>query len=147
MELQSNAFQNGETIPQQYTCAGKNIHPPLQLLGVPEAARSLALIMDDPDAPRSTFDHWIVFNIDPTTTSIEQDSSPPGATQGKNGYGVGDYRGPCPPPGAPHRYSFRLYALDTALDLPALASKSDLEQAMQGHILVQAGLIGVYGRE
>lgn len=147
MEIISSVFQNEGTIPRRYTCAGLNVSPALLFSEVPAEAKSLALIMDDPDAPGGTFDHWILWNIDPSTTKIVENSRPDEAMEGQNGYGVGQYKGPCPPPGKPHHYFFKLYALDTVLDLPALSSKQTLEQAMQNRILAQAELIGMFARE
>ena len=144
MKLSSPAFENGEAIPVEYTCDGKNISPPLIISGVPENTKSLALIMEDPDAPLITFVHWLVWNIPPDTKEIskgENISYP----QGKNGFGKQRYGGPCPPFGT-HRYFFKLYALDTVLDLKEGAKKKDLLKAMSGHIIEETELIGVYGR-
>ena len=144
MKLTSAAFAHNESIPSKYTCDGTDINPPLAIEGVPAGAASLALIMDDPDAPVGTWDHWIVWNIPPQTTLIGEKSVP--GVQGKNGWGRSDYGGPCPPKGT-HRYFFKLYALDIKPDLKAGAPKAALEKAMQGHILAQTELIGLYQRK
>lgn len=144
MNISSSAFGHNESIPSQYTCDGADINPPLSISGVPDGVKSLALIMDDPDAPVGTWDHWIVWNIPPGLGSIVEDSVP--GIQGKNGWGRSDYGGPCPPRGT-HRYFFKLYALDRLIDLGSGASKAALEKAMQGHILAQAELIGLYQRK
>lgn len=147
--LSSSAFKEGDGIPTQYTCDGKNANPPLSWTGVPADAESLALIVDDPDVPVSSvpsgvFDHWIVFNIPPTATGIAASSAAQG-TYGANGSGAAAYTGPCPPD-KEHRYFFRLYALDATLPLQKGAAKADVISAMQGHILGQASLVGVYNR-
>lgn len=147
MHLTSSAFKEGGIIPSLYTCEGKNINPPLEISGTPSGAKSLVLIMDDPDVPKTVrpdgmFDHWVVFNIPPTTKKIAENSTPPG-TQGKNTKGQNQYFGPCPPD-KQHRYFFKLYALDKLLDLPAGATKKELEKAMDKHILAQSQLMGLY---
>ncbi|MCG8431435.1 MAG: YbhB/YbcL family Raf kinase inhibitor-like protein [Candidatus Omnitrophica bacterium] len=144
MQITSPEFAHNESIPGLFTCQGDDVNPALEISGVPEDARTLVLIMDDPDAPGVTWDHWIVWNIPAGTVGIEQDSVP--GEQGRNSWGRRDYGGPCPPSGT-HRYFFKLYALDTELSLSAGASKQELEQAMQGHILAQAELIGLYKKE
>ena len=140
MKLTSPAFTNQTIIPQKYTCQGKDINPPLTLSNIPQGTISLALIIDDPDAPMGTWNHWLIWNIKPTE-EIKEDSAP--GTQGKNSWGRNDYGGPCPPRGK-HRYVFKLYALDSSLDLPTGATKAELEKAMMGHILERAELLGVY---
>lgn len=147
----SSAFKEGTPIPPKYTCSGENLSPPLSWNGIPTAAKSLALISDDPDAPVGTWVHWVVYNIPPSRNGLEEGVPPkpelPGvALQGKNDFRKIGYGGPCPPPGKQHRYFFKLYALDIELDLPAGISKGDLEKAMQGHILAQGQLIGTYQR-
>ena len=127
-------------IPKKYTCQGEDINPLLKIEGIPQETVSLVLINDDPDAPGGTWDHWIVINIAPTQTIAE--NSVPG-TQGKNSWGRNDYGGPCPPSGT-HRYFFKLYALDTQLNLSEGASKKEVENAIKGHILEQTELIGLY---
>lgn len=147
MQLSSPAFQNNGIIPSKYTCEGKNIHPPLEIHHVPKEAKSLALIMDDPDVPAFVrpdrmYDHWILFNIPPDATKIEEGKTPPG-THGKNTSGKDRYIGPCPPD-AQHRYFFKLYALDVKLNLEAGCTKKELEKTMEGHIIAQTKLIGLY---
>ena len=151
MEIISAAFQNGETIPTQYTCSGQDISPALNWSGVPEGTQSFALIVDDPDAPGGTFTHWVIFNIPADTIELGEaiptsSELPSGALQGRNSFGRIGYDGPCPPPGTPHHYHFVLYALGRALDLPAGASNVQVLNAMQDHILAQAELVGIYKR-
>ncbi len=145
MILLSPAFENGGMIPKKYTCDGGNINPELRIEDIPETAKSLALIVDDPDAPRGTFTHWLMWNIDPRTTVIKEESVSPGATEGKNGRGNPGYTGPCPPSGM-HHYHFKLYALDATLNLPPGTSKTDLEAAINTHLIASAELIGLYAR-
>jgi len=147
MKLTSPAFQNGESIPQKYTCQGENINPPLLIEEVPEGAVSLVLIMDDPDVPSHIrtdcmYDHWVLFNLPSDLSLIEEDSLPP-CTVGKSTDGKNTYIGPCPPD-REHRYFFKLYALDRQLPLKEGASKREVEQAMQGHILAHTHLMGRY---
>lgn len=144
MKLTSPAFANNDIIPSEFTCDGADASPPLIISDVPSNAKSLALVMDDPDAPVGTWDHWVVFNIAPTTKEIPKGKEPKGA-DGRNSWGRTGYGGPCPPSGT-HRYFFKLYALDTILNLPEGATKKDLEKAMQGHIIAQAQLMGMYKR-
>lgn len=144
MKLTSPAFQDNGKIPDKYTCKGEDINPELKIEGLPEKTKTLALIMDDPDAPRGTWDHWILFNVQPTA-KIAENSVPPGAVQGKNSWGKNEYGGPCPPSGT-HRYVFKLYALDSPLDLDEKATKQDVENAMEGHIIAQAKLTGLYSK-
>lgn len=143
----SPAFDNGGIIPSAYTCEGKNINPPLVISDVPKGAKSLAIIMDDPDVPASVrpdkmYDHWVIFNILPNTQNIEK-GKPPQGIHGKNTGGKNQYTGPCPPD-REHRYFFKLYALDQMLDLHAGVAKSDVEGAMKGHILQETELMGRY---
>ncbi len=145
MTLTSPAFPEGLMIPAKYTCDGDNMSPPLKFSGVAPAAKSLALIVDDPDAPLGTWVHWLVWNIDPKTQSLEDGQIPIGAILGKTSFGKSGYGGPCPPLGA-HRYQFKLYALDTVLDLTHGADKSELEAAIKGHIIENASLTGRYNR-
>lgn len=140
MKLTSSAFAHNAPIPTKYTCQGEDINPPLSISDIPEGAISLALIVDDPDAPMGIWDHWLIWNIKPAN-QIEEDSSP--GIQGQNSWGRNDYGGPCPPSGT-HRYFFQLYALDLNLDLHNGATKTELENAIQGHIIEQAELIGLY---
>jgi len=144
MKISSSAFADGKSIPSKYTCDGADTSPPLSIEGVPPGAKSLALIMDDPDAPGGTFDHWIVWNIDPKTTAIAEGQSPKGIA-GRNGFGKDGYGGPCPPSGE-HRYYFKLYALDMTLNLPPSSKKADLEKAMKGHTLADGQMMGRYRR-
>jgi Raf kinase inhibitor-like YbhB/YbcL family protein len=151
IQLSSTAFKEGGAIPVAYTCDGKNISPPLSWASVPQSAQSLALIVDDPDAPSGTWVHWVVFNISPTLGSLSEGVSSSGSqdafgTPGTSSFRKSGYGGPCPPKGKPHRYFFKLYALDILLGLKSGASKTDVEKAMQGHILAQGQLMGTYGR-
>ena len=144
MRITSPAFENENLIPPKYTCDGKDISPRLELLDIPGETVSLALVMDDPDAPLGTFDHWVVWNIPPRTTVIEEGKEP-GGVQGRTGFRRKRYGGPCPPGGV-HRYFFKLYALDAMMDLPEGSSKRDLEKSMEGHIIAKAVLMGKYSR-
>jgi hypothetical protein len=146
MSISSPAFENNGTVPQKYTCDGSDINPPLKITGIPSSAKSMALIVDDPDAPAGIWVHWLVWNIDPGTPEIKENSVPSGAVQGLNDFRKKDYGGPCPPSGT-HRYFFKLYALDKRLDLKSGASKADLEKTMAGHIVGQAELVGLYSRK
>lgn len=145
MQLTSSAFTHNSRIPAKYTCDGANLNPPLAISGVPEGAKSLVLIVDDPDAPRGDFVHWTIWNISPETRQIAENSVPSGSVQGLTDFGKPGYGGPCPPFGE-HRYQFKLYALDAGLDLSPSAKKRDVERAMKGHILSQTILIGLYSR-
>jgi len=142
MIIRSPAFNHEETIPGKYTCTGQDMSPPLAFDGLPAGTVSLALIMDDPDAPNSTWDHWIVFNMPPSQTRIGEGGVPEGV-QGTNSWGRTGYGGPCPPSGE-HRYLFKLFALDTTLDLSEGAVKSDVLAAMDGHVLESTTLMGRY---
>jgi Raf kinase inhibitor-like YbhB/YbcL family protein len=147
MKLSSSAFLPAGSIPPKYTCQGSDISPPLEIEGVPSQAKSLVLILDDPDVPASVrkekmWDHWVVFNIPPATRFIPENTQPQGVP-GKNTDGGLDYQGPCPPD-REHRYFFKLYALDTDLALQPGATKAEVEQAMRGHILASAELMGKY---
>ena len=151
MTLTSPAFENGEQIPSRYTCEGNDISPPLNWSGAPEGARSLVLIIDDPDAPdpkapQRVWVHWVVYNIPPETKGLPENASSvglaPGIVLGENDFKKTDYGGPCPPVGR-HRYFHKLYALDTTLDLRK-ATKPEVEQAMKGHVLASTELIGKY---
>ncbi len=140
MKLTSPAFNHNESIPKKYTCQGEDINPPLNIDGVPDGTKSLALIIDDPDAPMKTWVHWVVFNI-PVQNKIDENSIP--GKQGYNDFRKKGYGGPCPPSGT-HRYFHKLYALDTVLNLNEGITKKELELAMQGHILAKTELIGLY---
>lgn len=142
MKLSSSAFGDGKGIPPAHTCDGADSIPPLDIAEIPTNAKSLALVMDDPDAPVGTWDHWIVWNIPTGTKKI---TGQPEGVPGKNSWGRTNYGGPCPPSGT-HRYFFKLYALDVMLDIPAGSDKSQLIKAMQGHIVATATLMGTYQR-
>lgn len=146
MRLSSPAFNYGNPIPKTYTCDGQNINPPLVTQDVLQDAKSLALIMDDPDAPMGTWVHWVLYNINPSTTEIAENSVPPGAIEANTSFNKPGYGGPCPPD-REHRYFFKLYALDTTLMADKIGDKEDLEKAMEGHILETGELIGVYDRK
>lgn len=145
MKITSREFKNNEKIPSKYTCEGEDVNPPLDFSGVPEDAKSLALIVDDPDAPAKTWVHWVVFNIPPDVTEIDEDTVPEDALLGRTDFGNKSYGGPCPPSGT-HRYFFKLYALDSMLDLESGASKQDVLDAMNGRIIEKAELIGIFTR-
>lgn len=146
LTLSSSAFRRGQTIPKRYTCDGENLSPPLSIAGIPEGTESLSLIVEDPDAPMGTWVHWLVWNIPPQFDEFPEGSFPPSALQGKNDFGEEEWGGPCPPPGPEHRYFFKLYALDTILELKKETNQPLLEEAMEGHILSQTELVGCYGR-
>lgn len=144
MEVSSD-FKDGERIPERFTCQGENINPRLELSGVPEEAKCLAIIMDDPDAPMGTFVHWVLWNI-PITEEIPEDAKDIGVDGAGTSSRAG-YHGPCPPPGhGPHRYFFKIYALDSMLDPEPGSGKKALEDAMQGHVLASAQLMGTFER-
>ncbi|MBN1521544.1 MAG: YbhB/YbcL family Raf kinase inhibitor-like protein [Candidatus Aureabacteria bacterium] len=140
MKLTSPEFQNNGLIPKKFTCQGEDVNPALVIEEIPQNAKTLVLIVDDPDAPAGTWVHWVVYDI-PVLSSIKEDSVP--GRQGVNDFGTGDYGGPCPPYGT-HRYFFRAYALDRALNLPQGKSKNDVLKVMQGHVLSQSELVGLY---
>lgn len=149
--ISSGAFGQGESIPEEYTCDGIDISPPLVLSGIPEGAKSIAIVMDDPDAPGRTFVHWVIYNIPAGTQQIAEavpvkDVLADGSRQGKSDFGRTGYGGPCPPPGKLHRFYFKAYALDTVLDMQPGASKQQLEKAMDRHVLAKTELMGRYGR-
>lgn len=150
MELISTAFASGGEIPARHTCEGADIAPPLQWTGVPDQAASLALIVDDPDAPdpaapQTTWVHWVLFDIPPSTPGLPEGGHPlpAGTHEGLNDWGRHGYDGPCPPVGR-HRYFFKLYALDQRLTALPRANKAAVEQAMRGHVLAHAELMGTY---
>ncbi len=145
MRITSPAFAHNGGIPAKYTCDGGDASPPLMLENIPGTAKSLALIVDDPDAPAGTWVHWVVWNIPAAAGEIRENSFPAGASQGKNSWGRNSYGGPCPPSGT-HRYFFKLYALDATLNLGADTTKKGLEKAMEGHVIARAELIGIYKR-
>lgn len=144
MKIESPGFENEGHIPSKYTCDGLNVSPRLEFADIPPGTVSMALVMDDPDAPMGTFDHWVVWNIPPQTRVVEEGKEPEGV-QGRTGFRREGYGGPCPPRGV-HRYYLKLYALDVRLDLKRGSSKRELERAMEGHILAQAVLMGRYAR-
>ena len=146
ISIKSPAFKNMEYLPVKYSGDGDGINPPLIFENVPSNAKSLVLIMDDPDAPVGTFDHWLMFNIPPKTKSIKEGEVPAGALKGKNSIEELNYVSPYPPAGKPHRYVFKLYALDTLLALKEGAGKNQIEKAMEGHIISQSSLTGLYKR-
>jgi Raf kinase inhibitor-like YbhB/YbcL family protein len=151
IELTSSAFRAGETIPKQFTGDGKNVSPPLWWDEPPAGTKSFALIGDDPDAPRGIWLHWVVYNLPADLRELAegvptQPTLPNGAKQGTNDFGKIGYGGPAPPKGKPHRYFFKLYALDTMLNLPPGATKEQLVQAMREHVLAEGELMGTYGR-
>jgi Raf kinase inhibitor-like YbhB/YbcL family protein len=152
LKLVSGAFGEGESIPAMYTCQGEDVSPPLSWSGVPDQAKSLALIVDDPDAPdprapKRTWVHWVLYNIPPDASGLLQgvdpEKLPPGTEEGLNDWGRTGYGGPCPPIGR-HRYFLKLYALDTELEGLSNPTKAQLESAMQGHVIAQAELVGTY---
>jgi len=145
MKITTTAFQEGGNIPSKFTCDGADANPPLRFEGVPAEAKSLALIVDDADAPGGLFTHWLVWNIDPTTTTVEENSAPANGVQGRNDFGKSGYGGPCPPSGT-HRYFFKIFALDRQLDLAAGSKRAQLDAQMRGHILAQGELMGRYSR-
>ena len=143
--LLSSAFEHGQPIPARHTCAGEDVSPPLSWSEAPREARSLVLIVDDPDAPGGSFTHWLAWAIEPLAGGLAEGQTAP--TEGRNDFGVVGYRGPCPPPGhGVHRYFFRLFALDTDLDLAAGSSRQELERAIETHALAVAELIGTSER-
>jgi Raf kinase inhibitor-like YbhB/YbcL family protein len=145
MKISSPDFADGAAIPARFTCDGQDINPALEISGVPSAAASLVLIVDDPDAPRGTWNHWLVWNIAPSTGKIAARSVPAGSVQGRTDFGTAKYGGPCPPSGT-HRYYFRLFALDVKLSLTAGADRKALDKAMADHVLASAELMGRYSR-
>lgn len=151
LEIKSPVFKEGGSIPLQYTCKGSDISPPLSWSGVPKSAKSMALICDDPDAPGMTWVHWVVYNISPDENGLKEDLAKSGTLPGGTLQGITDFRkigygGPCPPPGGPHRYYFKLYALDKKPELKAGATKDMLLKSMDGYILEEAQLMGTFKR-
>ncbi len=146
MRIESPAFAMGEGIPKEYTCDGRDVSPPLRFTGVPESAKSLALIVDDPDAPAGTWTHWTVWNIAPQVGELAAAwQATDGAVEGSTSAGRNGWGGPCPPSGT-HRYFFKLFALDTVLDLAPATDAHALEAAMNGHVIDKAGIFGTYSR-
>lgn len=151
LQIESDAFKAEGTIPQPYTCDGEDLSPPLSWSDPPAGTQSLALVCVDPDAPAGTWDHWVLFNIPASIRSLPEGISADPVVEGLGTHGSNSWRrlgygGPCPPQGAAHRYIFRLYALDTNLDLDPGASRNDVEKLMKGHILAEGQLLGEYGR-
>lgn len=147
--LIESVFESQQPIPAKYTCDGENVSPPLKFLQVSPGAKSLVLIVDDPDAPHGTFDHWIVWNLSPNLKELTEGAEElkhlfPPPVQGVNGFKKSYYQGPCPPAGKVHHYHFKLYALNTQLSLPEGSTKSEVEKAMKGHIIDQTELVGTY---
>jgi len=145
MAITSPAFADGGTIPQKYTCNGASVTPPLDFANVPQNAHSMALEVTDPDAPNGTFTHWLVWNIPTNVTQFKEDNVPDGVIQGLNGFGTSKWGSPCPPSGV-HHYVFDLYALDNTLPLTSSQGRGDLENAMKGHMIAHAKLVGLYGK-
>jgi Raf kinase inhibitor-like YbhB/YbcL family protein len=144
ISVSSTAFPDGGDIPRRYTCDGEDVSPPLDFAGVPEAARDLALLIEDPDAPSGLFAHWVAWGIDPGKPALAEGESPAGT--GTNGFRRRGYAGPCPPWGAPHRYVFTVFALSRRLDLAPGASAEDLRRAVEGTVLDEGRLVGRYAR-
>ncbi len=145
MELASSAFSDGQSIPRRHSCEGEDLSPPLSWTGVPDGASSLALILDDPDAPGGTFTHWLAWRLEPAAGGLGEGEAAP--VEGRNDFGATGYRGPCPPPGhGPHRYFFRLHALEDALELEPGAGRAELEQALARRSVAVAELMGTYER-
>ncbi|MFJ9815545.1 YbhB/YbcL family Raf kinase inhibitor-like protein [Streptomyces sp. NPDC101151] len=148
LTVMSPAYADGGTIPRRYTCEGENVSPPLAVTGVPPQASSLAFLLQDPDAPRGTFTHWLVWDIDPHAGHLTAGEHPRGAAEGRNDFGRTGYGGPCPPRGdSPHRYVLTVYATDRRPDLTADATRADLLHALSGHTLATGTLTGRYGRQ
>ena len=145
VKITSSAFQDGANIPSKFTCDGADTSPPLQIADIPSEAKSLALIVDDPDAPGGLFTHWTVWNIPPQTSAVGEGNVSKGA-QGTNDFGKSGYGGPCPPSGT-HRYSFKFFALDRELDLPFGAKRGQIDSAIKGHVVAQGELKGRYSRK
>jgi len=146
MKIESTAFKDNKLIPPKYTCDGENINPPLVISDVPENAKSLVLIVDDPDAPRGTFIHWTVWNISPHIKEIPENSCPQNSVEGMTDSGRPGYCGPCPPYGT-HRYFFKLFALNTTLDLDTSVKAAEIEKEIEENILVKTQLVGLYRRQ
>jgi len=146
MRLDSPVLKHNQSLPAKYTCDGEGVSPPLEFVDVPQEAVSLVLMVTDPDAPTKTWVHWVVFDIDPTTTEVTEDAIPKGGVQGMNDSGKTNYVSLCPPSGK-HRYIFTLHALDTTLNLKKGVSYTEVEEQMEGHILVTADLVTTYIRQ
>ncbi len=151
LTLKTPAFRPGDDIPRTFTCDGSDLSPALGWTAPPEGTQGFALVLEDPDAPRRTWVHWVLYDLPATDRGLPEGVAPhgtlpSGGRQGRNDFGKVGYGGPCPPPGPAHRYYFKLYALDTRLGLPAGAKRADLDRAMRGHILAHAELMGRYRR-
>ncbi len=151
IQITSAAFADGQPIPAKYTCDGNDVSPPLQWTNAPANTKSFALICDDPDAPVGTWVHWVLYDLPPNTTELPEDVAKTqvisnGAKQGLNSWPRLGYGGPCPPPGKPHRYFFKIYALDQMLNLKPGSTKKDLLKVMEGHVLAEGQLMGTYQR-
>lgn len=148
MEITSPVFKNNETLPVKYTCEGDNINPPLKISGTPENAKSLILIVDDPDAPAGLWTHWTAWNIDPKTTEISENSVPINSVEGITSFGNIGYGAPCPPKNSgTHRYFFKIYAIDHTLDLPTSITAEELYKTIEPSIVDKAEIIGLYSRK
>jgi Raf kinase inhibitor-like YbhB/YbcL family protein len=147
MPVSSAAFADGATIPTQYTCSGDNVSPALSWSGAPSGTRSVAIILDDPDAPGGLFTHWLLWGVAPTTTSLDSHhAAGTGEHEGKNDMGKTGYKGPCPPAGAPHHYLFHVFALDEVPDLADGSDRAAVDKALAGHVLADGLLTGLFGR-
>ena len=153
LSVQSSSLRAGAAIPKRYTCDGEDLSPEISWSGAPEAAKEFAVICDDPDAPGGTFTHWVLWGIPRSAASLpegvaagDEIASLGSARQGTNGFRVRGYRGPCPPPGKPHHYHFRVYALSDRIDLPAGSTVERLRSAMSGHVVAEGEIVGTYGR-
>ncbi len=143
MQITSSAFADGQSIPTKYSCKGNNVSPPLTIDNVPQNAKSVTMIVHDPDSPNGTFIHWVLWNIDPTISQILEAEAPAAASEGKNDFGDQSYGGPCPHKGN-HRYVFTLYALNTILQLPEISTAQDVLAAQEGHVIAQSTLTGTF---
>lgn len=149
MRIESTSFEHGGNVPRRHTCDGDDVSPPLRWTGEPASTQAYALIVDDPDAPRGTWVHWVVYDLPAEVHELDMGAdvaSIRGALEGRTDFGRTGYGGPCPPPGPAHRYFFKLYALDQPTGLPPGATKADVEQAIEGHVLARAELMGRYAR-
>jgi Raf kinase inhibitor-like YbhB/YbcL family protein len=145
--VSSSAFRHGAAIPSRYTCSGRDVSPPLSWGGAPGREKSAAVTVIDPDAPGRPFTHWVAFNLPAGTSELPEGGPlPPGTLQGRNDFGGTGYRGPCPPPGSPHHYHFKVYALDTTLSLRGGADEAAFEEAIKGHVLADGELVGTFKR-
>ena len=147
IKVSSQAFSNGGTIPSRYTCSGADVSPPLSWSALPDGTKSIGLTVIDPDAPGKPFVHWVLFNLPPDQTDLgEGGPLPQDSVQGRNDFGSSGYRGPCPPPGSPHHYHFKVHALDAKLSLPGGASEATFEDAIRGHVLASGEIVGTFKR-